>query len=304
MVYNYGAKNGGEGDSTVEIERMQAIFGLELTQKYVLELFNFVAAFPALEERMKAELDARDHKACFKTALDICTGLKKIHAGDFANEFYKTIQNLQNKEHEEIEMHIANFLVYVAMLTIDIQTALFEHDSQKAIGNRDISKSAIAQKLTVEKELIIGIDDNMMFLLTLRSYLTDTGFNLVNYVTIEDSLEYLMKHRPAIIFLGIEMPKLKLNGFELAKKIRMLGHDAPIVFLTSNASEGTVLKAMEIGAAGVIVKPATQNSVIQILEKLVGLPEKPPPPEPKKKPETPDNSPELPDFAELKDLPS
>lgn len=282
-------------------ERMQAIFGLDVTKKFVLELFKFVSSFSILEERLRNELAAKDHSACFKTMMDICIGLKKIYAGDLADGFYQQVQMLKSKEHEEIEMYLAEFLVYASMLAMDIQMALFKHDSDQVSRQVHLINDTPASKLQVEPEHLLAIDDTMLFLITLRSYFKDTGFRLTSCTSKDDAVEFLTKHRPALIFTDVDLPKMDIDGFELAAKIREMGHDAPIVFLTGNASEKNVLKSMEMGAAGFFVKPASQNSIMQLLEKLIGIPEKPSE-EALKKPRF--NTKDLPDhLTELNDLP-
>lgn len=281
-------------------EQMQAIYNLDVTKKFVHELFKFVASFSILEEKLQAELAEKNQSACLKTAMEICTGLKKIYAGDLADEFYRTAQLLRNKEHEEIEMYLADFLVYVAMLSADIQLALFKHDIGKTGVEAEKIKTGPAAALPEEKNLVVAVDDTMMFLITLKSYLKDMGYNLEEYTSLDETVGFLTKRRPRLIFLGVDMPKMGISGFKLTSKIRELGHDAPIVYFTSNASEKNVIKAMEMGAAGFIVKPASQKIVLNIIEKLIGLPEvQPKPVKAKKAPDFP----EMPDFPELQDLP-
>ncbi len=69
----------------------------------------------------------------------------------------------------------------------------------------------------------------------------------------EEGLNSFMNERFDLCIFDVNMPKL--NGFELAKKVREKDEHIPIVFLTANSSESDKLQGFSIGADEYITKP-------------------------------------------------
>jgi DNA-binding response OmpR family regulator len=83
----------------------------------------------------------------------------------------------------------------------------------------------------------------------------------------DDALRYLKSHQPDLFILDIEMPKM--NGYDLALKIREVGQRAPIIFLTGNATKRNVIRAIEAGASDFIVKPIDKKYVAYKINKYL-----------------------------------
>lgn len=73
------------------------------------------------------------------------------------------------------------------------------------------------------------------------------------------------KNRYQAIFLDIEMPKM--NGMTLAKKMRDMGIESPIIFLTSH--EEHMEEGYEVSAFRFLVKPVSQLKLEKVLEALL-----------------------------------
>jgi FixJ family two-component response regulator len=59
----------------------------------------------------------------------------------------------------------------------------------------------------------------------------------------------------------------KMNGYELAEKIRESGHEAPIIFLTGNSAKEYVIKAIKAGGSDFIVKPIYKENLTEKINK-------------------------------------
>ena len=119
--------------------------------------------------------------------------------------------------------------------------------------------------MEAEKKTILAVDDVSFFLNRLKTILKDAPCKLVCANSGKVALDYLAKNSPSLFILDIEMPEM--NGYELAQKIKEGGHTAPIIFLTGNGSQEYIDKAMEVGAADVIVKSFGQTEIVEKINK-------------------------------------
>ena len=111
--------------------------------------------------------------------------------------------------------------------------------------------------------LILAVDNAVMFLNTLKRILEDEPYDLHCESTPEDTLRFLESNQPDLILMDIEMPDM--DGYELARLIKRSRNSAPILFITANSDREYLDKAINEGAAGLLIKPLRRN---QLLEKL------------------------------------
>lgn len=233
--------------------------------EYIESLNSFVENLPEREKELKEAFTEKDYFSFSKYLVDIKDILVDIHADELAEECLKQINSLGNTKHEKIEAFLTYFLSLMAMLSIDIQMAAYkdEQDTEKTAQELQNSEHQAGQKS------ILAVDDNAFFLDTLKQALKDTGHKLSCVLSGAEALKFLQKHIPDLFILDIEMPEM--NGYELAYKIRELGKQAPIIFLTGNATPEYVTKALQAGAADFIVKPVTQKYVVERVNRGLGL---------------------------------
>lgn len=86
----------------------------------------------------------------------------------------------------------------------------------------------------------------------------EDALHLARYTTIrarngQEALDQIRKQRPDLAILDINMPKL--NGFELVQKMRTLGIDTPVIFLTARHNREDVVSGLKIGADDYVKKP-------------------------------------------------
>lgn len=85
-----------------------------------------------------------------------------------------------------------------------------------------------------KKILIVEDDDN--FLSILKKVFTSEGFLVCSAKDGAGGIKAAEKEKPDLIISDVLMPKM--DGIEMAKKIKEAGPGVPIVFLTNNTSEG------------------------------------------------------------------
>ena len=106
--------------------------------------------------------------------------------------------------------------------------------------------------------------EDVVFLL--KRYFT----NIYTALDGQEGLALFHKHKPDVVLLDINIPKL--NGLELASKIKTINEDIPIVFLTAHSDKDKLLKAINIRVMSYIIKPFNidelKNSILQSINIL------------------------------------
>lgn len=103
---------------------------------------------------------------------------------------------------------------------------------------------------------ILLVDDREENLLALEAALQSPHYKLVKASSGDKALRYLLDHKPALILLDVQMPKL--DGYETATLIKgsERTRDIPIIFLTAlNEEELLIQKGYESGAVDYVIKP-------------------------------------------------
>ena len=241
-----------------ELNVVQKLIGMSDNQlrDYIQSLSSFVEVFPEQETALRAALEEKDYLAFSKHLVTLKDMLLQIYADGMAEECQKQINGLINLNHERIEAYMTYCLSTAAMLSIDIQMAIY---------NEDNAEDARSDEIIAEPDNgrcgILAVDDNPYFLDILKSTLQDTDYKLTCLTSGEAVLKYLNNRDPDLFILDIDMPDM--DGYELAQKIKELGKNAPIIFLTGNAKREYVVKAVEVGAVDFIIKPINKKQVLE-----------------------------------------
>jgi two-component system phosphate regulon response regulator PhoB len=96
----------------------------------------------------------------------------------------------------------------------------------------------------------------------LKSYndLLSSTFNLELILNPIDLIPFLNKSTTDIVVLDLHMPTI--NGFELYQKFHHTYPDLPVIFLSGDPSEESVVKGLNLGADDFIVKPVSLRELI------------------------------------------
>ena len=104
---------------------------------------------------------------------------------------------------------------------------------------------------------VLVIDDSAVVRETMSQILnTDPEIEVIG--TASDpvfAIKKIQAERPDVITLDVEMPRM--DGLSFLKKINSLAHPIPVVICSSKVETGSenALRAMEYGAAELILKP-------------------------------------------------
>ncbi|OGM97715.1 MAG: hypothetical protein A2735_01070 [Candidatus Yanofskybacteria bacterium RIFCSPHIGHO2_01_FULL_41_21] len=113
---------------------------------------------------------------------------------------------------------------------------------------------------------ILVADDNELIRKFMAKFLREKGFGVVE---ASDGLEALIKifEQPSYDLLWTDFDMPKMNGIELATKVRTIWRDLPIVLYSGNVPEKIDPKIITI----VLNKPAHNHQILETVEGLLKI---------------------------------
>ncbi|MBN1925676.1 MAG: response regulator transcription factor [Prolixibacteraceae bacterium] len=115
-------------------------------------------------------------------------------------------------------------------------------------------------------KILLAEDDENLGLL-LKEYLIAKGFDTDLYPDGEMAYHGFMRNHYHLCLLDVMMPKK--DGFTLAKDIRMVNADIPIIFLTAKNLKEDVIAGFKIGADDYMTKPFSMEELIFRIEAIL-----------------------------------
>lgn len=116
---------------------------------------------------------------------------------------------------------------------------------------------------------VLIADDHMLFRMGIDSILQKT--KLVSSVTHaengDDVLKLLKKKKFDLVFMDIMMPKL--DGITTTKKVSIRFPDVPVIALTSVDDRENIIKMIDAGARGYLLKSADTKEVKIAIKKIL-----------------------------------
>jgi chemosensory pili system protein ChpA (sensor histidine kinase/response regulator) len=115
------------------------------------------------------------------------------------------------------------------------------------------------------------VDDSITMRRVTQRLLERNGFRVVTARDGLDAIGVLQDHRPDIILLDVEMPRM--DGYEFARHVRSQATLAgvPIVMVTSRVSDKHRARAIEVGVNDYLGKPYQERELLQAVNALLGV---------------------------------
>ncbi|MGQ8336350.1 response regulator transcription factor [Sunxiuqinia sp. A32] len=115
---------------------------------------------------------------------------------------------------------------------------------------------------------IIVAEDNKLILETINHKLQKDGYDVIKVLNGKDCLEYLQDNDVDLLITDLYMPFV--NGHEVINTVRNeWNKNTPILVLSADGAEDTVLKAFELGADDYVVKPFSLSELTIRIRKLL-----------------------------------
>ncbi|WP_400191239.1 response regulator [Hymenobacter sp. B81] len=114
------------------------------------------------------------------------------------------------------------------------------------------------------KNRILIVDDSFYMRTMLKNMLTDAGYDVVGEAANgQQAREMATESKPDLITLDVILPDN--TGLEVLKDIRQELPDVKIVMCSAVGQEVIVNEALESGASAYIVKPFSEDKVLEIV---------------------------------------
>jgi two-component system chemotaxis response regulator CheY len=111
---------------------------------------------------------------------------------------------------------------------------------------------------------ILIVDDSFYMRTMLKNMLTDAGYEVVGEAANgEQALEMAAATKPDLITLDVILPDN--TGLDVLKNLRQIQPDSKVVMCSAVGQEVIVDEAIENGALAYIVKPFSEEKVLEIV---------------------------------------
>ncbi len=102
---------------------------------------------------------------------------------------------------------------------------------------------------------VLAVEDSPTQALTLEGHLKEAGFDVVMATSGEEALELAASSPPDAVVSDIVMPGI--DGYEVTRRIKEMPdlESVPVVLLTQLKAPEDIIRGVESGASGFIVKP-------------------------------------------------
>jgi two-component system OmpR family response regulator len=115
-------------------------------------------------------------------------------------------------------------------------------------------------------KILLAEDDSNLGLL-LKNYLKAKNFETSLYINGLLAVEAFSKESFSLCILDIMMPEM--DGITLAKDIRKINPDVPIIFLTARSQKEDILEGFRTGADDYITKPFSMEELLYRIQAIL-----------------------------------
>ncbi len=114
---------------------------------------------------------------------------------------------------------------------------------------------------------ILLVEDDETLSMIITETLERDGFEVITASCGEEGLMRFPKIKPDIIVADVMMPKM--DGFEMARKIRQIDKKVPLLFLTAKSEIDDIVTGFELGGNDYLKKPFKMLELIVRIKALL-----------------------------------
>ena len=114
---------------------------------------------------------------------------------------------------------------------------------------------------------ILLCEDEESLGMLVREYLQAKGYDAELYLDGEAGYKAFMRAKFDMCLLDVMMPKM--DGFTLAREIRMVNAEVSIIFLTAKNLKDDILEGFKLGADDYLTKPFSMDELVYRMEAIL-----------------------------------
>ena len=129
---------------------------------------------------------------------------------------------------------------------------------------------------------ILAVDDQPLILMAVEKKLKEFGYEVKTAGCVEEGIQSYNSFKPDLVLLDMNMPEMSgkhlvsCTGIEVVKYIRVfLKKKTPIVVMSGNTNELTVMKNFILGIDDYLKKPVSLDEMIASIKRIIGAPKGP-----------------------------
>ena len=114
---------------------------------------------------------------------------------------------------------------------------------------------------------ILLCEDEESLGMLVREYLQAKGYDAELYLDGEAGYKAFVNGEYDMCLLDVMMPKM--DGFTLARELRMINAEVPIMFLTAKNLKDDILEGFKLGADDYLTKPFSMDELVYRMEAIL-----------------------------------
>ena len=118
---------------------------------------------------------------------------------------------------------------------------------------------------------VLIVDDDRALTLALKVRLKAMGFDVQACGTADDASQCVLRWRPDVIILDIELPSYTGLEFHECLRYSAVARDIPVVYLSGHDSDSHRRIAHQQGARAFVVKPYDPDDLGRTLYSVMGV---------------------------------
>ncbi|MEA5570178.1 response regulator [Calothrix sp. UHCC 0171] len=157
---------------------------------------------------------------------------------------------------------------------VEVSSSSLQHLPQQvssSIGFNSVGNNLeVPQSQQFKKVYTVAcIDDSPTVLNSIKHFLDESNFAVVMINDPVKALMQILRHKPDLILLDVEMPNL--DGYELCSLLRRhsIFKDTPIIMVTGRTGFIDRAKAKMVRSSGYLTKPFTQAELLKMIFKYI-----------------------------------
>lgn len=116
---------------------------------------------------------------------------------------------------------------------------------------------------------VVVVDDDPSVRKSIQTLLKREGYRVSVHDSADDLMQNLAFYPPTVLLTDMRMPSV--SGVDLQTKLKALGYDLPMVFVSGESRQEEIIAAMKQGAIDFLLKPFTAQAMLDALQRAMRL---------------------------------